>query len=731
MSSARAADGPGDIIRVEDQYYIRADSSLADDRTRVLKQGETFAVFDRYGDLHPVGRGHQGLYHDGTRHLSRLELRIESERPILLSSTVTEENAMVAVDLTNPPLRLADGSALGHDTVHLFRSTVLWQGVCYQRLRVRSYALAPVRLGLTLRFAADFVDIFEVRGLERARRGERLEPEVGRDLVVLAYRGLDGVERRSTLRFAPPPAELRADRARFEMALAPGAEETVFLAVACAGKEGSAGAGVGYEEAARASRAALEARAGRDGRIETSNEQFNDWLQRSTADLATMLSETPHGLYPYAGVPWFSTPFGRDGLVTALETLWIDPGIARAVLRYLAATQATELSEASDAEPGKILHEARGGEMAALGEVPFHRYYGTVDATPLFVLLAHAYFERTGDRELLHELWDPVRRALEWIDTHGDRDGDGFVEYARRAPTGLVNQGWKDSGDAVFHADGSLAEPPIALAEVQAWVFGAKRGASRLAAELGDQEASRSLLAEAEALRRRFEERFWCEELGSYALALDGRKRPCRVRSSNAGQCLFGGIASPERAAVVAATLMREESFSGWGIRTVPDSERRYNPMSYHNGSVWPHDNALIAAGLARYGLRDAAVRVLAGLFDATLFLDLHRLPELFCGFPRRPGEGPTLYPVACAPQAWASAAVFLLLESVLGVHVSALDNRVLFRRPRLPPFLATVRIQGLRVGGSTLDLALRRHPEDVGIEILRREGDAEVIVAK
>ncbi|MFQ5515217.1 MAG: glycogen debranching N-terminal domain-containing protein [Myxococcota bacterium] len=731
MKRARSLRGRrAEIIELRGRYYILASSSLADDRTRALKHGETFAVFDRSGDVHPTGRGQQGLYHEGSRYLSRLELRIDGERPILLSSTVTEENAQIAVDLTNPNLVLPSDVILPQDSLHILRSAVLWQGTCYQQIRIRSYALEPIAFGLALLFDADFVDIFEVRGVERARRGERRTPEVREGELRFAYVGLDGVSRQTIIRFDPVPTSLETGEARFGIALGPGGEARLELEVVCDPRAPRPDP-PRYEFAARAARVSLIERSRSACRIDSANEQFNDWLNRSTADLRMMLTETEHGLYPYAGVPWFSTPFGRDGIITALEMLWVDPSIAAAVLRFLAATQAREEQPESDAEPGKILHEARSGEMSALGEVPFRRYYGTIDATPLFVFLAHAYFERSGDRALIEEIWPNLLAALEWIERYGDRDGDGFVEYERHSATGLVNQGWKDSHDSVFHSDGRLAEGPIALCEVQAYVFGAWQAAAQLAEVLGESERAWSLRGRAEKLRRAFEEKFWSDELGSYVLALDGHKRPCSVRASNAGHCLLTGIADFPRAETLATGLMQDAFFSGWGVRTLPEGAPRYNPMSYHNGSVWPHDNALIAAGMARYGHKDAVLRILTGLLDATLFLDLHRIPELFCGFRRRPGEGPTLYPVACAPQSWAAGTIFLLLQACLGLRISASERRILFATPVLPPFLDGVRIRGLCVGDGCVDLELRRHPDDVGIQVVHRQGDVDVVVVK
>ena len=719
-----------DVIQVHDRFYILATASKAAQRTAVLKQDDTFAVFDYSGDIGALGAGEQGLYHEGTRYLSLFRLRVNGQRPLLLSARVKDDNELFSADLTNPDISIGSDRVLARDLVHLFRARFLWDGTWHERIRLWNYGRVLVGVTLTLDLDADFADIFEVRGTTRERRGQRMTPVIDGPTLRIGYHGLDGEDRWTAVEWSDASAAAAPNTLRFEYELEPRRLVVLSLAIRCE-RERRPVAPRSFDAAETEAAAALERARGEYATIDSSSERFNQWVRRSAADLRMLVSTTASGSYPYAGVPWFSTPFGRDGIITALQTLWVNPRIARGVLEYLAATQADEINEAQDAEPGKILHETRSSEMARLGEVPFGRYYGSVDATPLFVVLAGAYFERTGDRALLARLWPHVTRALAWIDEYGDRDGDGFVEYTRHSPKGLVQQGWKDSQDSVFHADGALAAPPIALCEVQAYVYDARLRAATLADALGEPTVANELRVAAERLRRLFEDQFWCEEESTYAIALDGNKQPCRIRTSNAGHCLFGGIAAVDRARRVAEQLLGPGMFSGWGIRTVSSAEARYNPMSYHNGSVWPHDNGLIAAGFARYQFEELIAAPFAGLFDASVSFDGQRLPELFCGFHRRTGEGPTLYPVACSPQAWSSGVVFGLIQASLRLSVDVDARRLCIDRATLPPFLASLRLLKVDLSFGDVDLLFERHAFDVSVTVLRKRGDFEVRVVK
>ena len=712
-----------------ERYEIAATASLHERRPRTLKHNDTFAVFDHSGDVLAAPGSSEGIYYNDTRHLSQFLLTINGGvRPILLSSSLRDDNSVLNCDLTNPDLVDGDGTALQNDRLHIRRTRFICDDSVFERLTLTNYDVKPYPVALELRFASDFADLFEVRGAVRLRKGEMLDSEIGDDHAVLGYRGLDGIERHTCLTFDPPPERIEEGLALFSFNLPPRKPCTVTIEIACRKVTSSQHVIERLIRAYRGFRRDLRQASARAASIDSSNEVFNQTVRRCIADTYMLLTDTEYGPYPYAGIPWYSTVFGRDALITARETLWLDPEIARGVLGFLAANQAQKLDHASDAEPGKILHEMRHGEMANLGEVPFGRYYGSIDSTPLFLMLAGAYLKRTDDIDTIERLWPNFEAALKWIDDYGDRDGDGYVEYGRLTEDGLANQGWKDSHDSIFHADGRMAEGPIALAEVQAYVFAAWHAAAAMCERRGDAPRAAMYRVRAGDLANRFDRDFFDEELGTYVIALDGRKAKCRVRSSNAGHVLLTGLALPTRVATVVETMMAPSSFSGWGIRTIPAGEARYNPMSYHNGSVWPHDNALIAAGFARYGFRAETAQIFEGVVAASTYVDLRRLPELFCGFERRPANGPTFYPVSCIPQAWAAAAPLFMLQSSLGLSIDARARRVEFDQPALPTSIDELKLRRLKVADGWVDLCLRRSGTKVLVEVLAREGEIEVV---
>lgn len=694
-------------------------------RLFALKDGDTFLVADAYGDV--LGDG-DGLFRNDTRLLSRFRLTMGGETPSLLSAGVAQDNVTFTSHLTNRPLPPLGGRSLPEGVIHIERSRFLWEDRLYECLSCVNYGGPDVVLPLSFAFGVDFRDMFEVRGQHRPTRGRYLPPEIREQSVLLRYEGLDRITRSTAISFSERPSLLTDDRADFSLVLPMGERIELHLEI---GPDELLLPGRGrYRSAAARARFAMRNRRRRGARLRTSGRLFNEWLEKSRADLALLTSELPTGPYPYAGIPWFSTPFGRDAIITALQMLWLDPGLARGVLAFLAASQAQETSAFQDAVPGKILHETRKGEMTALRELPFGLYYGGVDTTPLFVMLAGAYARRTADLAFIDTLWPALEAAMAWIKGLGDTNRDGFLDYVRGAETGLANQGWKDSEDSIFHADGATPDPPIALVEVQAYVFAANEAMAELAERRGDPATAEARRGDAERMRAAVEQRFWMEDLGYYGLAIDGAGRLCRVKASNPGHLLYVGLPAADRAQRVGEQLLSPAFSTGWGIRTLAHGEARYNPMSYHNGSVWPHDTALAAAGLARYGNRDDVVRLLSETFETAVNFGM-RLPELFCGFRRVPGAPPVAYPVACLPQAWAAGAVFMTLQACLGLTIDGWRGEVRIENPRLPIGIDQLSLLGLGVGAERVDIGFERVGNKIAAYPLARSaGKVPVIVA-
>ena len=716
-------------IKVGEDFYLLA-SSLASRRiSRVLAGRDSFGIFDASGDIASSPLEPMGFFHNDTRFLSRFELRIAGEFPHLLNSYVSSDNTQLRINLTNPDLRTAgDVIRLERDSLHIERSWVLLSPRMFHRATLRNFSRQAVSLTLTFLYGADFADLFEVRGVSRSARGQLLEAEIAPREVHLRYLGLDQVLRVTRVEFSPGPDTIGARQAEFQIQLGPEqtavleAEVTALLDYRPPTRSGAHAVRQGFEAALAQRQAEARSLIQSCARITTSSQAMNHTLEASLADLAMLTTPSPHGARIIAGIPWFATLFGRDSLLTALSMNSFSPALAAGTLRTLAALQGQRVNSASDEEPGKIVHEVRAGEMARLGEVPFGRYYGSVDGTPLFLLPLGRYVAATADLSLAQELWPNVHRALDWIALYGDRDGDGYVEYQRETPRGLANQGWKDSHDSISHADGTLARAPIALCEVQAYVYGAYLAIAEVAARLGDDSLSARLEEDAARLRRNFNRDFWLDHERTVALALDGDKRPCRVMTSNAAHCLALGLLDQDQAEALGQRLLAEDMFSGWGLRTLSAREQRYNPMSYHNGSVWPHDNAIAVLGLARSHQRPRALELASGLLEAAGQLQ-GSLPELFCGFQREPTLGPVPYPVACHPQAWAAASIFLILGSLLGLQIDSHDQRVVLDSPSIPAWLDWLHIENIQVAGGAVALMARRPAAgpSAAVEVLQK----------
>lgn len=683
-----------------DEAVTIEEKALVNETAITLKSGDSFLIMDVCGDL-LLSQDAMGLFRQGTRFLNVCNLFLEGQKCVSLSHQTAHMSNTCHIDLTNVPLQLATDTSIEQGVIHVDRFVELSQNALLHTFTVTNFHTTDVSLTLSLTVGADFCDLFEVRGVTRAQHGSLQVPQIDETGIRLSYLGLDQIERRTTLNIDPPAHSVQDARIDWRLDLKRG--KPLQIKVSCALDESSntklvtAPADTLWKES-------------QQPLLRTDEPFFNQLLDRGIQDIMMLSTMTAYGYYPYAGIPWYNCPFGRDGLIAALEFLPFYPQIARGTLAFLASYQGTKVDDFTDEEPGKILHEFRTGEMAACREVPYIPYYGTVDATPLFLILFEAYIRWTNDQLFLEQFWPHIEAAVQWMVNYGDKDGDTFLEYHRASGKGLDNQGWKDAGDSMSHSDGRIARSPLALSEVQGYAYAAYRATSYLAHKADRPGDAQRWDQRSEEIQQNFLQRYWWDEEQSVYLALDANKEPCDVVASNAGQCLWTGILPDDKAQQIIKRMLQPDMFSGWGIRTLSSEAARYNPLSYHNGSIWPHDTALIGTGFALYGEKESAGQLLKSLFDASRHFIDARLPELFCGFVRRPGYGPTRYPVSCSPQAWSAGAPHILLTSLLGMAPDASKNRLTLHQPTLPRWLTTLEIDELFVGSQRVHLRFTRH---------------------
>jgi glycogen debranching enzyme len=726
--SAKLIVHPSELVEIPPPYpepriaFQHAEPRRVNNLT--LIDGKTFLSTTLSGDVMPPGAPDVGFFHDDTRFLSRLELRVGGCRTVVLSSS-TEQTFVSQIELTTGQTTLREAYEIPENTVHIRREQLLASDTFYDHLTFENFNFHDVELVIELAYEADFMDVFQVRGVAREHSGHYYKPVVHRESLIFHYCGLDRVARDAVVCFSPEPEVVEGTTARWRLNLPPFKRFQLQCTVVphVEGKQCRAGR-PDFGQQARLRREAFAAWESRSTHFYSSNRIFDQMVGTSKGDFHALQIPEGNEHVIAAGIPWFATMFGRDSILASYQSLLLSAQLATETLRVLARYQGKESDDWRDEEPGKILHEFREGEMTRANEVPFSPYYGSVDSTPLWLILLSETYNWTADEQLVRDMLPHAYHALDWMERYGDLDGDGFVEYRRRSPRGLSNQGWKDSWDAILHRDGEAAKPPVALCEVQGYVYEAKYRMASLLRAFGDTQTADKLKKEAAEIARRFEKAYWMPSRAFYALALDGDKRQVQVISSNPGHLLFTRMLAQERARTLCQRFMRPDMFSGWGWRTLSQEERVFNPLSYHRGSVWPHDNSIVAHGMALYEFREPANQVFSALFQAALDFRDYRLPELFCGLERREYDEPVKYPVSCSPQAWASGAVFLLLSSVLGIRPSAPRKELNIVTPTLPPFLDQLNIRNMRVGGSRVDLDFNRRGDRTFCNVVNIEGD-------
>jgi len=730
-------------------------------RNLVLKEGELVMVSDEIGDM-PQGRRRLGLYYHDTRYLSILDIIINGQKPRLLTSS-SEQNYIATIQMANPTLELASGEVVLARTISIRRNCTI-KDALYEQISFYNHNRFDVPLKLTVTFGGDFLDAFEVRGWERKKRGATGIPEISASKIILNYQGLDGIRRHTQINFEMPPSHVETEgeyvyhppthrassflpesyevaprvisrppcaKTTWNLVLKPRTPLDITFAIQVYEGENH-GVIVSFNKCLAEVRKSYHEWGQECTALQTDNAFFNRLLERSILDLRLLIEDTPEGLVPIAGIPWFACVFGRDSLITSLQTLMLNPQIAVGTLRFLAKHQGTEVDQWHDEEPGKIVHEIRKGEMANLNEIPHAAYYGSVDATPLFLMLFAETMKWLDDDELFREILPAAKLALEWMEKYGDLDGDGYIEYLSRSSGGIRSQGWKDSRGALTYADGTLVKPPVVLVEVQGYAYKAFTDIAELLQRKGELALSRKFAARAANLKKNFNRDFWLADGRFFAQGLNASKKPIDLVTSNPGHCLFCGIVDDDKAQHLLRRLTSRDMACGWGIRTVTSRSPRFNPMGYHQGSIWAHDNSFIIAGMRRYGYIKEAEEITSQIFEASMHFRYSRLPELFCGFARDKelSSLPVEYPVSCSPQAWAAGSTILLLQAMLGMQADAACGK-LYLNPKLPQWLKYLTVQNLRVGKGTMNMHFERQEEATSFRITENSAGIQVVISQ
>ena len=694
---------------------------------RLIKEGDLFLLTNQAGNIRKNTDVQYGLYTKDTRFLSRYELFVDNNKPFILSFGETEDS-INKIYLTNENITKSES-----EEALIKREQIIFNGMVYDRILIKNYFSQLLTLKLTLKAESDYLDIFQVRNyLKEKRLGIILNPYKVKNGIVLGYLGKDGVRRETELKILTGEGEVYKNRIEFSFKLKRMQEKelTIGIIPRVEGPKLTNKNIISFERAQKKIRSNYKKWEEDSLIIKTDNKNFNQLINRGLSDLKLLLTDLEEGFIPIAGIPWYAVPFGRDSIITSLQTLMVNIKIAKGTLKTLARFQGKEVNKDTEEEPGKIMHEIRFGELAHLSLIPHTPYYGTIDATLLFLILAVEYFHWTGDLPFIRKVLPNLFAALEWIDKYGDIDQDGYIEYNPKNTKWAANQGWKDSTNSSVHQDGSLAVPPIALVEVQGYVYHAKKGMAEIFFYLGEKDKAEKLEKDARKLKDKFNRDFWVEERKYFAFGLDYQKKQIASITSNPGHCLYSGIVSQDRSEAVVKKLLSNEMFSGWGIRTMGENEVGYDPMSYHNGSVWPHDNSIIINGLTRYNYCREAIEVINGLIKASQYFKYNRLPELFCGFSQKETQRPIEYPVACSPQAWACGSIYLIIQSLLGINADVINNRI-YLKPILPDKINKIEIKNLKTGNNRVDFMLTKGKDRIKLSDVKIEGNIELVLSK